>query len=354
MENCGPSDDGAGKSTGPIGWVGAIVAVVALGVSIYDLVRQRGQNMGLANAPRSQSTCERSPGGDRAQAEQAEIDRGFGLKWVVEHVGALFAAAGLLVYGTVRLAYEGFYSTFNLSPESVGLSYAAILASAAPDLALYMLFVALYLGPFVVLGRVGYQIFSSDRRPVLAISVALVGIFLLVAGLGVILGTDALTIAFVSTPVFAMLVFLALDLYPTDQHGKGSSALSASAGGRNLSIILAAVALVFILAGAFNAGISAGYAAQTGGPIRLARPFDSFIRIPAEPVTLNWADRSNISMLPTKLADLEMRSTLTYLGKSDGTVVLLDRGNCNILQIPADSIILTETSFIPADSGCGT
>jgi hypothetical protein len=70
------------------------------------------------------------------------------VKFIADHFGAIVTGLGLIIYASVRLGYQTFYQQFDLTPESVGITYLSMVAPAAVYLALLLLFTALWVGPF--------------------------------------------------------------------------------------------------------------------------------------------------------------------------------------------------------------
>jgi hypothetical protein len=57
-----------------------------------------------------------------------------GAQWTLDHWVVVTTLASALIYGSLRIAYSGFYAQLGLRPEDVGLGYAEVLAQTVTGL----------------------------------------------------------------------------------------------------------------------------------------------------------------------------------------------------------------------------
>jgi hypothetical protein len=273
------------------------------------------------------------------------------LKWLVEHFSVIIGAVGLLVYGTVRLTYQAFYGVFNLSPESVGLTYLSILAPTVSVLVIYLLTLVLLVGPLVAVSRpLGKWL--TNQGIVVAYASVIILLVAFTAAIALWLRSSELAISLWGIPALITLVVLAA-LEVKHQRTPGNFTRK---GRRSIRFPLwfwstfISLAAVLTLASAYNAGIAAGENVKNGGSISIKGPFSWVISVQAEPVQMVWADKSAAEKLFSGEPDF---TALTYLGEADGTIVLLDRSACEILKVPASSVITKSTTRVDdATAGC--
>src|SRR5215216_2594424 len=100
------------------------------------------------------------------EASVRQVPRFVGL--IVEHGTAVLTISGLLVYGWVRLGIDAFYSRLGVTPEEVGLTYAAILSRAALGLIAAVTAIVVAATEAAVFVWAGYLLGSQLSVPVVA------------------------------------------------------------------------------------------------------------------------------------------------------------------------------------------
>jgi hypothetical protein len=84
-----------------------------------------------------------------------------GAQWTLEHWVVVATLATALMYGSLRIAYSGFYAQLGLRPEDVGLGYAEILAQTVTGLVVISLAVivssAVIVPTFFAITRLYYR-----------------------------------------------------------------------------------------------------------------------------------------------------------------------------------------------------
>ena len=91
---------------------------------------------------------------DNATAPGTELETGRPLvdpRFIVEHLPQILTGLGFVIYAAVRISYQAFYGSFNLTPEAVGITYLSIVAPAAIVTCVIVLAVGLVFGPFLLL-----------------------------------------------------------------------------------------------------------------------------------------------------------------------------------------------------------
>jgi hypothetical protein len=237
------------------------------------------------------------------------------------------AVAGLFVYAIVRLAIDGFYKTFDVSPEEAGLSQSTIIGRAA-----------VYL--FVVIGAIGVatilaMLFGPRSGGALADSWAYVFLVILLlwviwSALWLIRDRAFLNFAVYSVAVASIGVgiLLAMAGLAGVTHERPWSTVEQEATG------VAVVLLVFGLAAwTWLQGQSMALGVLAGREVS-----GRILNLRAIEVVVTWADGEAAAWLDTSRPYL-------FLGEGDRWLVLFDPQESLTIRIPTGKAALAGTHF---------
>jgi hypothetical protein len=114
---------------------------------------------------------------------------------------------------------------------------------------------------------------------------------------------------------------------------------------------------LYAFGGSYNVGVQAA-SRVADGKTAIARNrtiLHDIFQVQAMPVTLIWKDRPTTDVASfANVGQEEERnvSTLTYLGAANGRLVLLDRLTCNVVYVPADSVLMKSAEIPEMQDGC--
>jgi hypothetical protein len=234
---------------------------------------------------------------------------------------AAISLLGLGLYGAVRFGQQLFYNRLRLTPEEVGLSYAAAVSRAA------VIIIALLMTLILATSTIGIGEYLPNRRGCLG-SVA--GYLLGIAGGGAAVFISVIALGDIGWFIGAGICFGSIAAFVALQALRARGVSLQTLRDRPafpLAIISMITILAFVLSGvtALRSASKVNEGKELFGPGAYG-----ILGLRSEPVTVT-------GQLPTGFS---APKDIVYLGRSDGMIVLYDYSEDEPIRIPSDGVVV--------------
>jgi hypothetical protein len=235
------------------------------------------------------------------------------------NVLSLLTLLGLVIYAVATLGYRAFYDVFNVSPEEAGLSYAPILTQAAIGIS--------FIGTLLILDLL------FDRPPVISLrlttiesALPLLWLFTMAIVVSLFWGFEGrrIWIGAVIIAVVSVIFLLLLGAWQSREPGPGA---------------FSSAATLLVLTLLFSPSFAGSSLASDLRQGREASSSDfGLINVQARKVEVAWVQTKPPPWWPPASEEF------LYLGQSGGTVVLYERTERVVHRLPAEAIIMSDSS----------